>query len=55
MEAVGDLLRLRRPARRTFSIQPATIPRDGDDFQVLPEPGGEALGAPLREQIDKGL
>jgi len=55
VEAIGDLLRLWCPARRPFGIKPATIPRDGYDLWVLLEPGGEALGATLGEQIDDAV
>jgi hypothetical protein len=51
MEAVGDLLRLRCPQCRPFGIQAATIPRDGHNFRVLLEPGGETLSGSIREQI----
>jgi hypothetical protein len=51
MEAVGDLLRLWCSQRRPFGVQAATIPRDGLDFRVLLQPGGEALSGSIREQV----
>ena len=51
MEAVGDLLRLWRPESRSFGVQAATIPRDGLNFRVLFEPGGETLRGSIREQV----
>ena len=51
MEPIGYLLRLRRSQCCAFGIQTATITRDRDDFGMLSEPCGEALGGPVRKKV----
>src|SRR5450755_2507232 len=52
MEPVGYLLRLRCSERRALGIKTATVARDRHDFGMLLKPFREALGGPLRKEID---
>ena len=52
MEPIGYLLGLRRSQCCAFGIQTTSITRDRDDFGVLSEPCREALGRPVRNEID---
>ena len=52
MEPIGYLLGLRRSQRCAFGIQTTSITRDRDNFGVLSEPCREALGRPVRNEID---
>jgi hypothetical protein len=46
------LLRLRWSERRALGIKTATVARDRPDFGMLLEPFREALGGPVRKEID---
>jgi hypothetical protein len=52
MEPIAYLLRLRGSERRALGIETATVARDCDDFGMLLEPFREALGGPVRKEID---
>ena len=55
MEAIGDLLRVRRAASGTIRVEIAAIPRDHADTGACVEPRRDRIGGALGEQIDHAM